>query len=212
MGRVFLIIIGVINLLVAFAFIGCGACANYWDMRSPWHVDVNNKRVADEEMLQAHLKKNVPGYPAVKITGIVLGYLACAGLILASVGLFFGRWWSKFVAAPIFLLALLHHVISTVYQLVWLNPAIEAFFTQIPRPAIFNQAADVLITTQSYNARVPGYVSIAWWVIGCIYYLIATPAVLFIPVAPGAAKNDERITRKKRPRDEEEDDDDEGRG
>jgi hypothetical protein len=207
--RVLVIIIAVVNLLIAIGFIGCGACANYWDARKPWNIDVNNKRVADEEMLQAHLKKTVPGYPAVKIVGIVLGYAACVGLILASIALFFGKGWGKYVAAAIFVLALFHHLIAIAYQLIWMNPAIETFFNQIPRPAIINQAADVLITTQSYNTRMPGYISIAWWVTGCIYYVLATPAVLFIPIA--GPKDDKKINKKKKPRDEEEEEDEDDR-
>jgi hypothetical protein len=52
----------------------------------------------------------------------------------------------------------------------------------------------------------PGYISIAWWVTGCLYYLLATPAVLFIPTA--GPKVDKKIIKKKRSRGGDDDDDD----
>ena len=166
MGRFILGAVAAINIVAAVFFIGCGVCANVLDAGKTWHVDVNNQRVADEKMLNTHLEKQVPGYPAVKIAGIVLGYGACIGLILSSIALFFGRWWSKLIAPPIYALCFLHHVAFIVYTLVWVHPAIEGFFNQVPRPGIFGDAADFMIKGKSFSERLPGYISIAWWIAG----------------------------------------------
>ncbi len=213
MARMIFGAVAIFNILAALIFIGCGVCANVTDGGGTWNVDINGKRVADEKMLQAHLRKDVPAYPAVKITLIVLGYSACVGLILSGIALFFGKWWGKLLAAPVYALGFLHHVAFIVYLLVWVHPAIESFFNQIPRPQLFGppivgDGIDFIITTQSYAARWPGYVSIAWLIAGCLYYLVATPVVLFTPTASGDDDADETPISKSRRRDDDDEDDD----
>lgn len=214
MGRFILGAVAILNILAAVVFVGCGACANVSDSPGEWKVEVNGKRVADEKMLREHLAKEVPGYPAVKIAGFVLGYGICVGLILSGIALFFGRWWGKLVAAPIYALAIIHHAAMIIYYLVWLHPAIAKFFTQIPRPgligpAIVGDAIDVMITTQSWVARWPGYVAITWWIVGILYYLAATPAVLLAPTSSGDADEKTPPIEKSRRGDENEENEDE---
>jgi hypothetical protein len=178
------LIFGIFNFVVAVVFIACGICSNVSDSRT-WFIEVNGNRF-DEKRLNEQLKQKVPGYPAVKITGIVLGYAVCVGLILSGASLLYGGLVGKIIAIVVYAGAFVHHVGMTIYQLVWVHPAINQFFDQIP-PAIMVGRAPA--EASRYTSLFPGWVSIAWWIAGCVFYLIAGLVVLI----SSTASDDEEV-------------------
>lgn len=159
------IILAVVNFVAALAFISCGVCANVSD-GSKWFIEVNKVRW-DDQKLNARLKEKCPGYTPVKITGIVVGYGVCLGLILSGVALIFGGTLAKAFSLFVYAVGLLHHLISIVYQFVWVKPAIDQFFNEIPAAIVVGNAA----TEINRNIVLfPGWVSLAWWVSGILFY------------------------------------------
>jgi hypothetical protein len=199
------IIIAIANFVVAVCFIVCGVCANISDSQK-WFVEINGVRW-DEKKLNAHLKEKAPAYTPVKITGIVLGYGVCVGLILAGAGLLYGGLISKIFALLVFVAGLFHHFAMIIYQLVFVHPAINQFFDQMPPAIIVGRAA---AEVPRWTSLFPGYLSISWWVLGCLFYLVAG---LVVAISSTADDDDqEQDSGRKRVRDyddEDEDDDDE---
>lgn len=201
------IIIAIANFAVAIFFIVCGVCANISDSKT-WFVEINGVRW-DEKKLNAHLKEKAPAYTPVKITGIVLGYGVCVGLILAGAALLYGGLLGKIFALLVFVGGLLHHVAMILYQLVFVHPAINQFFDQMPG-AIFVGRAPA--EASRWTSLIPGYLSITWWVLGCFFYLLAGIVVAVSSTASDEDDDEEgerEVKKRKRTRDYDEDEDDE---
>ena len=137
----------------------------------------------------------------------MLGYGVCVGLILAGAGLLYGGLISKIFALLVFVAGLFHHIAMIIFQLVFVHPAINQFFDQMPG-AIFVGRAPAEATR--WTSLFPGYLSISWWVLGCLFYLIAG-VVVAISSTAADDDEDEDFGRKKRVRDydDEDEDDDE---
>lgn len=193
------IVFAIINFLFAVVFIACGVCANLGETAT-WHVQINNVRF-DPDTLRLHLNQTLPGFTAIKITGIVLGYLICIGLILSGVALLIGKWWGGALALLTYAFAFVHHVFFLVYYIAWVLPAMNQFFNRIP-PGLFASVGVI--------PMVPVYTSLAWWGVGTLYYLLAAPLVLW-GCFPARRGDDEDSARQPRPRRDERDDDDDCR-
>jgi hypothetical protein len=193
----------IFNFAFALFFVGCGVCANISDSAA-WHVEVNGVRF-DEKTLRDHLNQKLPGHKAIKITGIVLGYGTCVGLILSGIAMLFGGLLSKLFALLVYAAALVHHIVLIVYQLVWVNPAIDQFFSQIP-VGMFGQPP---VEVVGAIPRMSGYISVSWWFIGCLFYMVAAPVVLFSSTSSsGGDVEMPRLKSGRRDTDEEDEDDD----
>src|SRR5262245_2814203 len=194
------IIIGIANIVVATCFIVCGVCANISDS-TKWFVEINGVRW-DEKKLNAHLKEKAPAYTPVKITGIVLGYGVCVGLILAGAALLYGGLISKIFALLVFVAGLFHHFAMIIYQLVFVHPAINLFFDQMPG-AIFVGRAPA--EASRWTSLFPGYLSITCWVLGILFYLLAG---IVVAISSTASGDDDEAPRSKRKRKRDYDDED----
>ncbi len=201
------IIMAIVNFVVAAFFIACGVCANYSDSGQTWFVEINKDRW-DQKKLHEHLKAKAPAYTPVKITGIVLGYCICVGLVLSGVAMLFGGLLAKIFTLLVYAGGFVHHVVMTIYQLVWVHPAMNQFFDQMPAAIIVGRGPAEIARAASLF---PGYVWIAWWVIGCFFYLIAAAVVLLCPTSSDDDEEEDsrKSKRSKRRRDESENDEDE---
>lgn len=199
------IFMAIINFVVALFFITCGVCANYSDSSHKWHVEINKARW-DEKKLHERLKEKAPAYAPVKITGIVLGYAICVGLILSGVAMLFGGLLAKIFTLLVYAGGFVHHVLMTIYQLVWVHPAMNQFFDEVPAVLGMRAPAEVARAASLF----PGYVWITWWILGCFFYLIAAAVVLLCPTSSDDDEEEDsrKSKRSKRRRDESEDDDD----
>ncbi len=194
-----------LNFLMALSFISCGVCANVSD-GSKWFIEVNKVRW-DDQKLNQRLKEKCPGYTPVKITGIVVGYGVCLGLILSGVALIFGGTLAKAFTLFVYAVGLLHHLISILYQFVWVKPAIDQFFNEIPPAIIVGQAATEVTR---HTVLFPGWVSLAWWITGILFYLAGVLVVglsFFLGSDEKSKKKDDEGDEDEEDEEEEDEDD-----
>ena len=192
------IVFAIFNFLCAILFIGCGVCANLSDA-AEWQATVNGVRF-DAVALKAHMERALPGYTAIKITGIVLGYVLCLGLVFSGIALLFGGLWAKLLALFVYFCAFCHHLALIVYSIFWVFPAVDHFFNQLPP----------MLVHVGFFTKTAIMLGIAWQGVGCVYYIIAGSVVLFSSIAAPADEDAAPLPRQKsrRRRDDRDDDDD----
>jgi hypothetical protein len=152
-------------------------------------VTINNQDATHQFI--AFLNQQVPGYSVMKIGGAVVGFLLAAGLIVGGVGLLQNQNWGRVLAMVFAIVSLLHHAFLIVFQIFWVNPALDRFFAGFP---LFNLS--VVPKTLALGFML-------FWSLAIIYYFIQ---ILVLAItSPGASRDGDERGRSRRDWDEEDD-------
>jgi hypothetical protein len=92
-----------------------------------------------------------------------------------------------------------------IFQLVFVHPAINQFFDQMPG-AIFVGRAPA--EASRWTSLLPGYISISWWVLGCLFYLMAGVVVAISSTASDLDEDEDSGRKRVRDYDDKDEDDD----
>lgn len=93
-------------------------------------VQVNGQDIT--EKLNAYWESEIPAYKAYRISSVVLTVALAVGYILAGVGLLQVTAWGRLLALSCAGTAILFEIFETIYQFIWVNPAMNKLFATGP--------------------------------------------------------------------------------
>ncbi|MCI0684740.1 MAG: hypothetical protein L0Y71_21800 [Gemmataceae bacterium] len=154
----------VMNFIIGGIMLICSVCSG---IQVPVNT-VNNQDVT-HQMIQ-FLNANVPGYTELKIAGAIAGFLFAAGLIVGGIGLLQNSTWGRTLAILFSMSSALHHAFSIIFQVFWVNPAVDRFFAGIPFVSFF--------------PKMLAFGFIVFWSMATVYYLIECIMLAVTPPTP----------------------------
>jgi hypothetical protein len=102
-----------------------------------------------QKQVEEAMAKDVPVYKPVQIAGLVVGLLSALAFLAAGIGLLGMQSWARLLALAAALFTVFYDIAQSIYQLVFVMPAMNRVFTEVlpnalpkgpaPMPAEFMQ-------------------------------------------------------------------------
>jgi hypothetical protein len=175
----------VLNFVIGGILLICSVCSGIHPT-----VTTNNNMDVTQQMID-FLNANVPGYSAIKVGGAIAGFLLAAGLIVGGIGLLQSSMWGRVLAIIFSMTSALHHGFLIIFQLFWVNPALDLLFARIPFISFFPKAL--------------AFMFMVFWGLAIVYYLIEC---IMLAVTPPTVRGGGDYDDGRRPRRDAYDDDD----
>jgi hypothetical protein len=115
-----LVIFAVLNIIVGALLLFCGVCSG-----SEGTLTVNGKDVT--EQMKEHMNTEIPGYTAIRMTGVVTAIALGLGFLASGIGLLNLMQWGRVVGLVCAAVAILQQIATSLFQVLAVAPARARF-------------------------------------------------------------------------------------